>query len=128
MFEVFEYYAAGGIPLLTIGLCEVIAVSYIYGIDRLWIQFEEMLGFKPHLYMKILIKYLSPIAMLIILGSSIIDWTPVAYVNYKFPWWSHALGWCLSMSSIICLPVYAIYLVQSTPEDPKGLWHVSLKM
>lgn len=29
--------------------------------------------------------------------------------TYKFPKWALIFGWVLSISSIICIPIYAIY-------------------
>uniref|UniRef100_A0AC35F7X3 Uncharacterized protein n=1 Tax=Panagrolaimus sp. PS1159 TaxID=55785 RepID=A0AC35F7X3_9BILA len=30
--------------------------------------------------------------------------------DYDFPVWGHVFGWFLSLSSMLCIPVYAIYL------------------
>ena len=30
--------------------------------------------------------------------------------NYDFPMWGHVFGWFLSLSSMLCIPIYAIYL------------------
>lgn len=37
------------------------------------------------------------------------------YVGYVFPWWGEGVGWFLAISSMICVPVYAIYLYMVTP-------------
>ena len=34
--------------------------------------------------------------------------------TYKFPKWSLIFGWVLSISSIICIPIYAIYKFLAT--------------
>lgn len=33
----------------------------------------------------------------------------LAAYNYDFPTWGHLFGWFLSLSSMLCIPVYAIY-------------------
>ena len=108
VFELFEYYAAGAYPLFVIGIAELVAVSYLLGIDDLWNKFEEMLGFRPFSYMKFMNKFGIPLILIIILGSSIANWTPVTYLGYEFPWWAHTFGWCLTASIIIWIPLYPI--------------------
>ncbi|GLD57932.1 sodium-dependent neutral amino acid transporter B(0)AT1-like protein [Lates japonicus] len=41
---------AGSIPLLVIGFCEMIAVIYIYGVDRFNEDIEFMIGHKPNIF------------------------------------------------------------------------------
>lgn len=40
---------------------------------------------------------------------------PIDYVGYVFPWWGEGVGWFLALSSMICVPAYAIYLYMVTP-------------
>nr|XP_055023034.1 solute carrier family 6 member 19a, tandem duplicate 1 isoform X2 [Misgurnus anguillicaudatus] len=58
---------AGSIPLLVIALCEIIAVVYIYGIDRFNKDIEFMVGHKPNLFWQITWRFLSPVIILVIL-------------------------------------------------------------
>ncbi|KAI7798619.1 hypothetical protein IRJ41_009958 [Triplophysa rosa] len=58
---------AGSIPLLVIALCEIIAVVYIYGIDRFNRDIEFMVGHKPNLFWQMCWRFLSPLLILIIL-------------------------------------------------------------
>jgi hypothetical protein len=48
---------------------------------------------------------------------NIIQWTPVKYLDYEFPWWAHCFGWFTALSSMLCIPGYAIWLWQKTPGD-----------
>lgn len=34
----------------------------------------------------------------------------LAAYNYDFPVWGHIFGWFLSLSSMLCIPGYAIYI------------------
>lgn len=37
------------------------------------------------------------------------------YDDYTFPYWSNILGWGLAMSSMLCVPLYALYKFLSIP-------------
>ncbi len=32
------------------------------------------------------------------------------YKNYRFPTWAEYTGWCIALSSILAIPIYAIIL------------------
>ncbi|XP_050992539.1 sodium-dependent neutral amino acid transporter B(0)AT1-like [Labeo rohita] len=62
----FDGYA-GSIPLLVIAFCEIIAVVYVYGIDRFNNDLKFMVGHKPNIFWQITWRFLSPIILLVIL-------------------------------------------------------------
>lgn len=45
--------------------------------------------------------------------------------QYKYPEWSRYLSWALTLSSILCIPIYIIYKVLITPG---GFKHVSFNI
>ncbi len=46
---------------------------------------------------------------------SFATFNPPKYGSYYFPTWATMLGWCLSISSMIMVPLYAIYKFCSLP-------------
>ena len=128
LFELFENYGTSPASLLISGIAELIGVSYVLGIDDLWNKFEEMLGFRPFSYMKFMNKFGIPLILIIILGLSIANWTPVTYLGYEFPWWAHTFGWFLTITVIMWIPLYPIILIHVTPSDPKGIFNVRYKL
>ncbi|TNN86074.1 Sodium-dependent neutral amino acid transporter B(0)AT1 [Liparis tanakae] len=58
---------AGSIPLLVIGFCEMIAVMYIYGVDRFNKDIEFMIGHKPNMFWQVTWRFVSPLIMVVIL-------------------------------------------------------------
>ncbi|CAH0381558.1 unnamed protein product [Bemisia tabaci] len=48
---------------------------------------------------------------------NLIQWTPIKYLNYEYPWWSHVFGWFTALSSMLCIPGYMIYAWMTTPGD-----------
>jgi len=48
---------------------------------------------------------------------SLLQWSEITYLGYKYPWIAHMFGWFTALSSMLCIPVYAIYLWRKTPGD-----------
>jgi len=40
---------------------------------------------------------------------------PPSYGKYTFPMWANVVGWCLAISSMSLVPLYAIYKLCSLP-------------
>ena len=61
LFELYNTYAASGVTLLWMAMCECVAVGWVYGVDRFYDDMRSMLGFTPHNYFRLCYKYLIPI-------------------------------------------------------------------
>ncbi|KAL2080627.1 hypothetical protein ACEWY4_024420 [Coilia grayii] len=61
----FDGYA-GSIPLLIVGFCEMMAVSYVYGIDRFNKDIEFMIGHKPNFFWQATWRVISPLLVFVI--------------------------------------------------------------
>jgi solute carrier family 6 GABA transporter-like protein 1 len=58
-----------------------------------------------------------------------VDYKPITYgKSYKYPPWAESLGFCMSFSSMIWVPAYAIYYILATPGSLKevGKFFVTL--
>ena len=40
------------------------------------------------------------------------DYSPARYGDYKFPRWADAMGWLMTLCSVIWIPIWAGYLVK----------------
>ncbi|XP_061737486.1 sodium-dependent neutral amino acid transporter B(0)AT1-like [Nerophis ophidion] len=58
---------AGSVPLLTIGFFEMIAVVYVYGIDRFNEDVRFMTGHKPGIFWQVTWRFISPLIVFLIL-------------------------------------------------------------
>ena len=38
-----------------------------------------------------------------------VSYSPVIYGDYKYPQWAEMLGLCLSLASMVWVPLYALY-------------------
>lgn len=40
---------------------------------------------------------------------SMVQYKPLDYIGYVYPWWGQTIGWLLGLSSMLCIPSYALY-------------------
>lgn len=61
---------------------------------------------------------------------SLIKYTPLKYNDsYKYPPWGYMLGWLMALSSMVCIPLYAIFILLKTKGSLKqvlGLWSLGV--
>ncbi|XP_033746296.1 sodium-dependent proline transporter-like [Pecten maximus] len=117
--QLLDHYV-GSWSLLVIGLTEVMVINFIYGINRFFSDITVMQGYRPSIWWKICWLGISPAGMVFILVFSFVDYSPIKYDSYVYPAWAEALGWLLSLCSIIFIPIVFIYKI-SKEEDEKGL-------
>ncbi|CAN9503800.1 unnamed protein product [Ophioblennius macclurei] len=114
---------AGSVPLLTIGLFEMISVVYIYGIDRFNEDIKFMVGRKPCIFWQISWRLTAPLSILIILVFYLVTqaqkeltylvWDPnselfPALVEVPYPAWINAIIFLLAGIPSLVVPVYGL--------------------
>ena len=117
LFQIVDFYAASGMPLLWICFFETIALSWCYGTSRLAQNIEEMVGRNKSKFFDILLSWLcicwkifSPLMILGIFFYYMFSYTPVTYgEDYQYPKWAEILGLLISVSSMIWVPGYSVY-------------------
>jgi len=112
VFQLFDYYAASGWALLWLLFFECIAISWSVGIDRWYEHMKSMIGYYPSAWWKFCWVFATPVVCMGVLIFGLVKYQPLridAY-NYDYPVWGHIFGWFLSLSSMLCIPGYAIYL------------------
>ncbi|KAM4747330.1 sodium- and chloride-dependent betaine transporter-like isoform 2-T2 [Rhinophrynus dorsalis] len=115
IFQLFDYYASSGFCLLFVGFFECICIGWVYGVDRFYDNIEDMIGYRPWPVMKICWLVVTPAICLATFLFSLIKYMPLKYNNrYVYPPWGYAVGWFMAISSMICIPLYAIYSTLKT--------------
>ncbi|XP_035215546.1 sodium- and chloride-dependent taurine transporter-like isoform X1 [Stegodyphus dumicola] len=125
VFQVFDYYSASGMTLLWFCVFECGAVAWVYGVNRFYDNIEEMLGFRINPWLMICWKFLSPLVTGGIFIFSLITYKPVTYnKDYEYPGWAIFIGWCMALSSMLCVPVCFLYQIFITPGTLKQRWKI----
>lgn len=65
VFQIFDFYAASGVVLLTICFFECICVGYFYGADKFYEDIKRMVGFRLTPWFKYCWLYFAPIVTLV---------------------------------------------------------------
>jgi len=112
MFQIMDFYAASGLSLLWICFFETIAISWFYGVNRFARNIESMTGSKPHIFWYLCWACFAPLVMAGVFIYYIVSYEPVQYGKpgeYEYPKWAETMGLLISFSSMIWVPLYAIY-------------------
>ncbi len=114
VFQIFDYYAASR-TLLFVGVFECLAIGYFYGIKKYCRNLEKMWKTELGPWLKIMWMFVTPAFTLALIVAMVGTYHELTYNRtYKYPSWAIAFGWSLSISSVICIPIYAIYKLLTT--------------
>lgn len=111
-----------GLAILFVVFVESAGVCWIYGTDNFARDIEKMIGKRPGLFWRICWKYISPVFLLIIFVCSLLNHEEMLGKEYKYPSWSLYVGYLLTASSIICIPLYILYKFAITPGSFLKRW------
>lgn len=94
-----------------IGFFELIAIAWVYGLDRHFANIHKMMGFAlaPAFYWKILFKYACPAVIAGMLVAIIARFQPLKYNTYVYPEWADYAGWGMTLASVAMIPLYMLY-------------------
>uniref|UniRef100_A0A8C5ETL1 Sodium- and chloride-dependent creatine transporter 1-like n=1 Tax=Gouania willdenowi TaxID=441366 RepID=A0A8C5ETL1_GOUWI len=112
VFQLFDYYSASGMTLLWQTFWECIVVAWVYGADRFMDDVARMIGYRPFPWMKWCWSFITPCVCMGIFVFHLVNYKPLTYnTDYVYPWWGEAVGWCLALSSMLCIPVSIVYFL-----------------
>jgi len=111
-FKIFDRFGASGFALLWLSFWESIAIGWGYGGDKYLRDIGRMCQTKCHPYFKYCFQYFTPIITMTIFWASAISYSPMKYENNNpYPLWGELFGWCLALTSMLCVPGIAIFLI-----------------
>ncbi|XP_052753085.1 sodium- and chloride-dependent GABA transporter 1 [Galleria mellonella] len=115
VFQILDSYAVSGFCLLFLIFFECISISWAFGVNRFYDGIKEMIGYYPTIWWKFCWVGFTPAICISVFIFNLVQWKPIKYMNYEYPWWSHAFGWFTALSSMLCIPGYMVYLWRTTP-------------
>ncbi|KAH0618696.1 hypothetical protein JD844_018118, partial [Phrynosoma platyrhinos] len=111
-----DNYAAS-FSLVVISCIMCVAIMYVYGHRNYFKDIEMMLGFPPPFFFQICWRFISPVIIFFILVFTVIQYRPISYNTYVYPTWALTIGFLMALSSVICIPIYAVLCVMRSEGD-----------
>uniref|UniRef100_A0A665TH65 Transporter n=1 Tax=Echeneis naucrates TaxID=173247 RepID=A0A665TH65_ECHNA len=114
---------AGSVPLLTIGLFELLAVVYVYGIDRFNEDLKFLVGHRPSIFWQVSWRLITPSIIVVILVFYLVTqvqekltylvWDPnsvefPSLASVPYPSWISAVIFLLAGAPCVAIPLYAL--------------------
>lgn len=109
VFELFNSFAVGGVPLMWLTTFEALAIGWVYGYDKFAENAKTMIGYTPTRFFEFCIKFISPALTFSVFVFSCFNFKPLVVQGFTYPPWANAIGYVLAFSSVVCVPNYAIY-------------------
>ncbi|CAD5211986.1 unnamed protein product [Bursaphelenchus xylophilus] len=123
-FNILNDYSSG-FSLGIVLFLEAVLVSYIYGIEDFIADLRSMFGppknrwgsifGRTGLYVKTIWRFLAPVMWIILTAFTLYTQTTNGGISigkgtrkYVLPDWCTALGWCISVIPLFCLPGFAL--------------------
>ncbi|XP_012671141.1 sodium- and chloride-dependent creatine transporter 1 [Clupea harengus] len=123
VFQLFDYYSASGMTLLWQAFWECVVVAWVYGADRFMDDIARMIGYRPFPWIKWCWSFITPCVCMAIFLFHLINYKPLTYNNvYVYPWWGEVVGWCMALSSMLCIPVSLLYKLSGPMGTFKERW------
>ncbi|XP_043803803.1 sodium- and chloride-dependent GABA transporter 1-like [Apis laboriosa] len=120
IFQLMDFYSASGMSILWVCFFQTIAISWIFGAKKFCDCIHQMMGIRLNNFWYICWVVFAPVIMAFIFVFQCVQYKPLRYGNnYEYPTWAEVIGVCLSLSSMIWIPVYAVYYVVVTPGSIK---------
>ncbi|XP_076468163.1 sodium-dependent proline transporter-like [Babylonia areolata] len=89
--------------LMVVCFCELIAVNYVYGNKRFCSDIQMMLGFEPNWYWRGTWMVVTPVAILVMIVMSGVQYAPATYGDYEFEPWVQGLGFAIAALPVACI-------------------------
>ncbi|XP_004226498.3 sodium- and chloride-dependent taurine transporter-like [Ciona intestinalis] len=111
VLNIFDNYSSAGWSVLFLAACQCVAVAWIHGIDKYWNIVCDMIGFRPKVpWFKWCWTLFTPLSSMVLFVTSLVYYKPLTYdKTYVYPDWAIVVCWLIAMSSMIWIPLYAVY-------------------
>ncbi|XP_062860366.1 sodium- and chloride-dependent GABA transporter 3-like [Trichomycterus rosablanca] len=123
VFQLFDYYACNGACIVFITVFQCLAVSWIFGNDRMCEAIQDMTGTYPNVLFKLCWKYVTPFLLMVSFIYYLVDYQPLVFNRlYVYPAWANWLGWLMALSSILLIPSWALSHLWKAEGNLKQRW------
>ncbi|XP_071347699.1 sodium- and chloride-dependent GABA transporter 3-like [Trachinotus anak] len=116
IFLLIDYYGCTRACQDFLAVCQCLALGWTFGANRILNIIEDMTGQTPCIFFKLCWKYIIPLLTLISFISYLVDYKHLRVNDwYVYPDWAYALGWTMTLSSVLMVPLWAAGQMGLTP-------------
>ncbi|XP_027132711.1 sodium- and chloride-dependent taurine transporter-like, partial [Larimichthys crocea] len=116
VFNLVEYYGTTRACRYFMALSECLVLIWGFGADRVMNIIEDMTGQRPSVFFKLCWKYIIPLLSLSSFILYMVDYKRLSINDsYIYPDWAYALGWTMTLSIILVVPLWAAGQMCLTP-------------
>ena len=118
---------SSGWAVLIIAIFEFVCIAYVYGYKNFHKDISLMIGrtcHNPmcHWYWNACWLFISPALLFILLIVSWIQYRPLRTDDYVFPAWSNVIGWLMTVSILLGMFGWAVYMLVDALFVRKQSW------
>ncbi|XP_039670492.1 sodium- and chloride-dependent GABA transporter 3-like [Perca fluviatilis] len=108
IFQLIDYYGCTRACHYFMAVCQCLALGWIYGADRIFNIIKDMTGQRPSVFFKLCWNYIVPLLSLSSFILYLVDYQNIRINDwYVYPDWAYALGWVMTLSSVLMVPLWA---------------------
>uniref|UniRef100_A0A8D3A4J8 Transporter n=1 Tax=Scophthalmus maximus TaxID=52904 RepID=A0A8D3A4J8_SCOMX len=116
VFQLIDYYGCTRVCHYSMILSECLALAWSFGSDRVINVIKDMTGQRPSFFFHLCWKYINPLLSLISFILYLVGYTHLKINDwYIYPDWAYALGWTMTFSSVLMVPLWAVGQMCVTP-------------
>ncbi|KAH8254669.1 hypothetical protein KR032_011568 [Drosophila birchii] len=105
---------------LILAIGELVAVAWIYGVNRFCADIKFMMGVETGWYWRLCWRFITPGLMTAVLIYMLLDMSALTYKGVAYPTSAHVFGCFLAAFGLIQLPGWALYAVYKQQSRQQG--------
>ncbi|XP_033153884.1 sodium-dependent nutrient amino acid transporter 1 isoform X1 [Drosophila mauritiana] len=107
---------------LILAIGELVAVAWIYGVNRFCEDIKFMMGIETGWYWRLCWRFITPGLMTAVLIYMLLDMSALEYKGVGYPALAHVFGCFLATLGLIQLPGWAIYAIYKKRGQNGSFW------
>jgi len=111
LIDLVDAYCTG-INSFIVGITMCFVLGYLYGMNKFVQDVSMMIGKRPNIYWVVTWRYLSPLFLVFM---SVIWIVNKVQAHNPMPFWATNIGWTISISTMVVIPLYAFYVLCQHP-------------
>ncbi|XP_037712748.1 sodium-dependent nutrient amino acid transporter 1 [Drosophila subpulchrella] len=107
---------------LILAIGELVAVAWIYGVNRFCADIKFMMGIETGWYWRLCWRFITPGLMTAVLIYMLLDMSALEYKGVGYPTMAHVFGCFLATLGLIQLPGWALYAIYKKRRQGGSFW------